>query len=163
MKTAVAAERKMARWRRSYHWATTEGKLSCAFMFGMAVQLGRTLLVLELTPDGEKFVDPGRACGMRDAGNAGGVLRRSVETVPFYFTIKLADLETVLRSDACSLLQYNRDGVHFQAIVRDIAWTEAADEEVAALNAEMETEDAAMEGGQMEDAVLPGLIHFTDI
>ena len=121
---------KMAPWRSSYHWATAEAKLSAAFMFSLAVHLERTVIVLETTPDGEKYIDPARAYGMRDDSE----LRRTPErrgkeeTIPFYFMIKLADLPTVLRAQACSLLQYDRDGVHFQPLVRDIAWTEEQSE-----------------------------------
>ena len=131
---------KMAPWRSSYHWATTEAKpsaaLMSAFMFSLAVHLERMIIVLETTPDGEKYIDPARAYGMRDDSE----LRRTPErrgeeeTTPFYFMIKLADLPTVLRTQACSLLQYDREGVHFQPLVRDIAWTEEMGREEAVVD-----------------------------
>jgi len=150
VKTPAAAERKMAPWRANAHWATAEAKHSAAFMFSLAAHLERTVIVLEKTPN-DTIVDPARAYGMR----VDGALRRTPpaphkqETVPLYFTLALKDLPTVLRASACSLLQYDRAGVHHEPLVRDIAWTEA-DDEVAAHNAAAEAEDAVEAVAPME-------------
>eukprot|EP00966_Prymnesium_polylepis_P244239 5648273-Prymnesium_polylepis.1 len=112
-------------------------------MFSLAVHLERTVIVLELTPD-EKYIDPVRAYGMRDSE---GMLRRTPEkpgkeeTVPFFFSVKLADLPSVLRTRACSLLQYDREGAHFQPLVRDIAWTEETGPDAVAEDAEELTDE----------------------
>ena len=155
VETPAGFEDKMAPWRASYHWATDEAKLSAAFMFSFAVHVERTVIVLELKSDGEMYNDPARAYGMRDLK---GVLCRTPakpgkeETVPFFFSVKLADLPSILHARACSLLQYNREGVHFQPLVRDIAWTEeTGPEDVVVDGAGDELTDVEMEDVEMGD------------
>ena len=73
------------------------------------------------------------------------------ETIPFYFTVKLANLPALLRAQTCSLVQFDRGGSHFQPLVREVAWTEVMDaEDVAPMEEEEAAADAADEWQGLE-------------
>ena len=153
-RAADEAEAKLGPWRNSFHWVTVEARLSAAFMFGMGVHLKRCVVVLELTPDGEKYLDPARAYAQCD--EEGALMRTpavpgKAETIPFYFTVKLANLPALLRAQTCSLVQFDRGGSHFQPLVREVAWTEVMDaDDVAPMEEEEAAADAADEWQAVE-------------
>ena len=126
------ARRAMARWRELGSWRSAEGEepLPTAFMFAVALQLGRTVMVLEAKGGG--YLSKAALYGERDATSA---LRRtkggtSIDNLYHRDMAEALHLLTTHPGDY-SVVNYDRIGLHFTPFVpppRSAASAERGDE-----------------------------------
>ena len=135
---AVEAAAALAPWRSTGFWHAGDGaNKSAFFMMGVAVQLGRPVIVIEKNL--RSFLDPARIYGAR---NADGSLVHSAakpnapETIPSFETVSLAEMMRLLRASPTrfSLVEYNGSN-HFTPWVLKPALRKAAAKTVEAADA----------------------------
>jgi hypothetical protein len=108
--TPVAASRQMSKWKESYHWATSNGRLASFFQFAISLKLQRPVIVIE-AKDTKTYYDPARIYGMVIDGS----LRREPaapgksESIPSFFLVPISEALDMLRAHprSMSVVRYN--------------------------------------------------------
>jgi hypothetical protein len=152
-----AMEVKLAPWRELGHWISSEAGLSALFSFGCAVKLSRPIIVLQLSEDGDHYLDPATVYGAR--GPAGELLlsqerANQPATVPPLKRVSIDDAIAMLDiAPQPALLSYDFDGRHFDYFVKtaqELAPTEVAEGDLGCLD---ETEAMVTEGSLAANAM----------
>eukprot|EP00966_Prymnesium_polylepis_P283375 6547413-Prymnesium_polylepis.1 len=107
---AAAAATAMTPWRQPGFWFANDGHKSASFQLGVALELGRSVAVIQ--KQGRSFLDPVRIYGARSADGAlvhSEAKPGSPETIPTFKLMPIATLIERLRANpiAFSVVEYN--------------------------------------------------------